>query len=86
MKGGVRRFKGGARLTMTGQDVLTSMADDVYDDDDDEEATAYPANDVEPGHARLHLNQINRVKWRRRESQAKILRETMATIRTFTME
>ena len=38
------------------------MADDVYDDDDDEETTAYPANDVEPGHARLHLNPINRVK------------------------
>ena len=34
----------------------------VYDDDDDEETTAYPANDVEPGHARLHLNPINRVK------------------------
>ena len=57
----------------------------VYDDDDDEETAAYPENDVEPGHARLHLNQINRVKWRR-ESQAKILRETMATIRIFTME
>ena len=34
----------------------------VYDDDDDEARKPYPANNVEPGHARLHLNQINRVK------------------------
>ena len=39
-----------------------SMLIYVYDDDDDEERKPYPANNVEPGHARLHLNQINRVK------------------------
>ena len=49
-------------VTVYGQLVSMFVLIYVYDDDDDEARKPYPANNVEPGHAHLHLNQINRVK------------------------